>query len=209
MPDDPQLIDVFIDFMSNSPRTDQTREMISQQFRERFERLLPEKVERVWDLLPLAVREPAGDYLDLLVEARGLYVDGHFYACVAMCGITAERLVKDVLRRSVLVEKGDATERPSESAFDQLERVEVPGIVQFLSATGLLDPKAAGAAKRLLELRNQYAHARGKDPEADAAKAIASLQTVVEGTVSLFRDYDIRDGRFVRKPSPPERPDDA
>lgn len=204
MGDEPQLRDVFIDFLPNWPRTDETREMIREQFRKRFEQGLDTSVERVWDLSALALLEPSSPYIALLVEARQLYVEGHFYACVAMCGIVAERLVKDALRATVLVAKDGRAETPGDVAFDQLERVESMGLVGFLEKAGVLEPDAAKAARKIVELRNAYAHARGKNPDADAGKAIAHLQTIVEGTVSMFRDFEIRDGVFVRRT--PESP---
>ena len=119
-----------------------------------------------------------------------------------MCGIVGERLVKDVLRASVLVEKDGKPQRPADVAFDQLERVEVNGIVRFLKEAELLSADSAKAARTLGELRNQYAHARGKKPQRDALKAIKLLHTLVEGTVSMFKDFEIKDGVFVRKTAP-------
>jgi hypothetical protein len=40
-----------------------------------------------------------GEYLELLIEARKLYVEGYFYSCVAMCGIVAEDSLK-IMRES-------------------------------------------------------------------------------------------------------------
>lgn len=127
-----------------------------------------------------------GAYAVLLLEARQLYVDGHFYGCVAMCGIVGERLVKDLLRASVLVESAGNTHRPDDDAFNQLERVETSGITRFLNKAGLLSDASAKAAKALGELRNDYAHARGKDAPADARKAILLLDELVGGTVSVL-----------------------
>jgi hypothetical protein len=116
-----------------------------------------------------------------------------------MCGIVGERLVKDSLRASVLVENGGEVARPTDRAFDKFERVSVNDVAQFLAEAGVLGPDAAKAASDLLQLRNQYAHARGKNPDADAVKAITYLHSLVEGTVSVFKDFEIKDGVFVRK----------
>jgi hypothetical protein len=74
----------------------------------------------------------------------------------------------------------------------------------FLKNAELLSEDAAKAADKLGELRNAYAHARGKDPQKDAIGAIKWLHLLVEGTVSVLRDFEIRDGIFVRKASPPK-----
>ncbi len=195
-----QHIDVFIDLLPNQPKNDQSRENFRQILRKRFEKSLPDAVERVWDLPPLILKAH-GDYLDLLNETRELYILGHFYSCVAMCGIVGERLVKDLLRASVCVQKSGSLQIPPETAFDQFERVEVSGIARFLREADLLTDKASKDAEKLGQIRNQYAHARGKKPQQDALKSINLLHTLVEDTVSVFTEFDFIDGAFVRKAS--------
>jgi hypothetical protein len=172
--------------------------------RQRFEEHLSEAVERIWGLPPIILREPFGIYKELLLEARELFVDGHFYSCVAMCGIVGERLIKDMLRASVLIEKEGRVQRPKDTVFDQLERVDVNGIVRFLKEAELLSDEAATAADSLGQLRNRYTHARGKKPEVDAIKAIKLLHALVEATVSVFKDFEIKDGALVKKADTPK-----
>ncbi len=193
---------VFLDLLPNQPRNDQTRKEFEQMMRGKFEERLPESVERVWELPPIILKEPFGEYIELLLEARELFLAGHFYSCVAMCGIVGERLIKDVLRASVIIEKDGQLQRPQEKAFDQFERVDVNGIVRFLKESELLCSEAAKAADDLGQLRNSYAHARGKKPKDDAIKAIKFLHTLVEDTVSVFKQFEIKDGAFVKKDDP-------
>ena len=202
MSDKGQHMSVFLDLLPNQPKNEQTRESFRQMLRERFEARLVESADRIWELPPIILNEPFGDYMPLLIEARELFLSGHFYSCVAMCGIVGERLAKDVLRVSIMVEKDGKTERPTQAAFDQLERIEVSGIVRFLKKAELLSSEAAKAADRLGQLRNDYAHARGKEPQMDALQAIKLLHALVEGTVSVFKDFEIKDGAFARKTSP-------
>ncbi len=49
--------------------------------------------ERLSQLPPLLIED--GPYCGLIKEARDVFVDGHFYACVAMCGISFERFQRD------------------------------------------------------------------------------------------------------------------
>lgn len=100
-----ELMPVYVDLLPNQPKNAEVRELFGRQLTEAFEKRLPAAVERIWELPPLMVKEPLGEYVSLLREARDLFVDGRFYACVAMCGIVGERLVKDALRASVLVKK--------------------------------------------------------------------------------------------------------
>ena len=191
-----------MDLLPNQPKNDEVREFFRSFLRKRFEGRLEESAERIYELPPMIVKDPAGDYFALLREARDLFVAGCFYSCVAMCGIVGERLVKDFLPASILVERGDGPERPSDEAFDQLERVEVWALVQFLKKTALLSDDAAKAWQELGTLRNKYAHARGKDPQPEALEAIQYLHTLVEGTVSVFKDHEIKEGVFAKKAKP-------
>lgn len=200
---DPQqgTIPVFLDMTPNEPKNDQTREARGQRLRLQLEQRLGDAVERMWDLPAVILHDPQAEYLKLLLEARELYVDGRFYACVAMCGIVSERLVKDLVRASVLVSTTTGPVQPPPEAFDSLERVEVSGLVQFLNKAALLGDEATKAAKGLIEFRNAYAHARGKNPPAEALQAIKLLHTIVEATVSVFKDHEIKDGALVKKAS--------
>src|ERR1700727_1694594 len=97
------LVPIYVDFTTNQPKSDTAQEEFRQNLRHRFDQDLPGAVERVWELPPLALHRPNDEYLTLLLEARALFVAGYFYSCVAMCGIVGERLVKDVLRVSILI----------------------------------------------------------------------------------------------------------
>ena len=145
-------LEVYIDLLPNQPKDDRTREQFRGLLRDGFEKNLPNAVERLWNLPPMIVKL-RGEYLTLLLETRNIYVEGHFYLCVAMCGIVCERLVKDAFRASVLVKRAGSPRAPSDAAFDQLERVEVKGIIRFLKETEILSADAARAAERLGELR--------------------------------------------------------
>jgi len=198
-----QLMTVYMDFLPNQPKNDKSREEIATLLKGRFEQRLPGAVDRNWELPPIMLMKPSDEYLGLLLEAHELFVAGYFYSCVAMCGIVGERLVKDMLRASVMIRRDGKAEQPTDEVFDQLEYVDSKGIIQFLKKADILGEEAASAAKELSELRNKYAHARGKDPSADAIKAIKILHVLVEGTVSVFKDFEIRDGKFVLKAAPP------
>lgn len=195
-----QMMQVYIDLLSNQPKTKQAKEQNRQMLRQRFEERLPAAVERIWQMPPIILHNPEGEYVQLLLESRELFIYGFFYSCVSMCGIVGERLIKDMFRDAVLIFKeGQPPFRPKPEAFNQLERVEVNGIIRFLNEAGLLDNAARKAAEELGTLRNKYAHARGEKPEEDAVEAIKWLYKLVEGTVSVFKSLEIKDGAFVRK----------
>jgi hypothetical protein len=192
-----------MDFLPSQPKSDQSRGEIATLLRERFEQRLRDATDRYWELPGVMVLNPDDQYMKLLLEARELFVAGYFYSCVAMCGIVAERLIKDMFRASLMIQRNGKAEIPREAALDQLEHVETRGMIEFLKETGLLDVIAANSAKTLGDLRNRYAHSRGKDPQTDAIEAIKKLHVVVEGTVSVFKDFEVKDGRFVPKSAKP------
>jgi hypothetical protein len=191
------LATVYVDFLPNQPKNEQTREQFRNLLENRFSLGLPDAVERIWELPPIILQRPNDEYISLLAEARNLFTMGYFYSCVAMCGIVGEKLVKDLVRGSVLVSLNGAARRPDEEAFDQLEHVEAGALVRFLNKARLLSDEAKKAAGDLAELRNQYAHARGRNPQGDALKAIQLLHAILDGTVSVLKDYEIIGGKFV------------
>jgi hypothetical protein len=87
-------MNVFLDVTPNTPKTDRTKEDFGNMLRQKFEQRLPGAVERIWELPPVILEKPFGEYVSLLVEARELFIAGHFYSCVAMCGIVGERLLR-------------------------------------------------------------------------------------------------------------------
>ena len=191
--------EAYMDNRPKSPHNDEYRKKFRVELIKKFCGNLPGTIERIWELPCLNITADSKPYSDLLIEARELFINGYFYSCVAMCGIVGERLIKDSLRNSVLIEKEGKNQRPSEDAFDQLERVEMFGIINFLKVSGLLSNDAATAAQKLGKLRNDYAHSRGKDPEKDAIEAVKYLHTIVEDTVSVFKGFDLQHGVMVLK----------
>lgn len=191
--------DAYMDNRPKSPRNEEQRKKFKDEIIKKFCGNLPATIERIWELPCLNITAVSKAYSALLIEARELFVNGYFYSCVAMCGIVGERLIKDVLRNSVLIEKDGKNQRPSEAAFDQFERVEMIGIINFLKEAGLLSNDAATAAQKLGKLRNAYAHSRGKDPEKDAIEAVKYLHTIVGDTVSVFKGFDLQHGVMVLK----------
>jgi len=149
----------------------------------------PQMIRR-WSELP-DLDLTAGSHVSLLQEARELYVHGHFYSCVAMCGITSERIMKDMLREHFVIRKDDesTTEIPEE-AVPELDRFELSAIAKLLTKAALLETSVKEAVLDLAELRNKYAHGSGKNPRTDALKALGLLHAIIEKTVSLFKDHD-------------------
>jgi hypothetical protein len=195
--EDQFLASVFVDLSSRRPKTEETYAEFRQLLQTQFTLKLPSVLERIWELPPVILKRSNDEYVGLLEEARELFKMGYFYACVAMCGIVGERLVKDLLRSSLFVAYETQLKPPPEDAFDQLERVDVSALVRFFNKAQLLGDDARKAAEDLIVLRNRYAHARGEGSQTDALEAIAKLHLLLEGTVSMLKDHEIVEGRFV------------
>jgi hypothetical protein len=145
----------------------------------------PDEVLRRWSELP-NLEPTGGPHAPLLLEARELYRHGHFYSCVTMCGVTSERIIKDILCERLAIWVDDqAVDIPAE-AVSELDRFELGAIARFLTKAKLLVPDARKAVLKLAEIRNTYAHGSGMKPQEDALKAVGLLHAVVSRTASLF-----------------------
>jgi len=72
-------------------------------------------------------------------------------------------------------------------------------IRELLIQSEAVDKPLRKSFMELSKLRDKYVHATGKNPEKDAQKAINYLHEIIEGTVSVFKHYEIQKGKFVRK----------
>ena len=138
--------------------------------------------ERLSQLPPLLIED--GPYCWLIREARDVFVDGHFYACVAMCGISFERFQRDK------AEPHGATQK------DKMSRVR-----SILKKNRVLSPKTLSLCKSMAELRNKYAHGHGLNPKEDALKSLEWMHSFIDNETNLMRDYVIVDGMLSRRPT--------
>jgi hypothetical protein len=190
----------FADPGSEQPQTPEAKAEAEEELLSQFKLKVSDIVGRSWQLPSLAVQKGNYEYLQLLTEARELYRSGHFYSCVAMSGIVAERLVKDLLRQRIMVSKDDGDPvKPTEEALDQLERVDMSSLVRFCKETKLIDSPTSIAVTALYELRNKYAHGRGKGAAEDSLKAIGLVHQLVEATVSIKPDFEFINGRLLHR----------
>ena len=191
-----------------------TPEQIKEHYRQIFEAELDAIAERVPlvgpMLLPAANDEM--DYLDKLVrEARDLFIFGHFYSCIVMCGAVSERIMKDICKSNIRLKTESGTTEPTEKFLRCLENVDLSKLLDLCEHGGMIDNEVRQHAQRMMEIRNKYAHAKGKEAESDALKSIGLLNKIVAGTVSTD-NWDIGNGGFIwkrvgRSPSESEKAD--
>jgi len=138
------------------------------------------KDERLSHLPPLLIE--VGPYCSLLKEARDVFVDGHFYACVAMCGISFERFQRDKAK-----------------PYGATRKHKMPRVRKILQENNVLKVETLALCKKMAKLRNDYAHGHGLKPKEDALKALQWMHSFIDNETNLMRDYVIVDGVLSRK----------
>ena len=139
-----------------------------------------QKDERLTQLPPLLIE--VGSYCNLLREARDVFVDGHFYACVAMCGISFERFQRD---------KAEPCGATRDHKIWQVRKM--------LQENNILKSKTIKLCEDMADLRNDYAHGHGLKPKEDALKALAWMHSFIDNETNLMRDYVIVNGVLNRR----------
>jgi len=138
------------------------------------------KDERLSQLPPLLIE--VGPYCNLLKEARDVFVDGHFYACVAMCGISFERFLRD-----------------KAMPYGATRKHRMWEVRKMLQKNSVLSSGTLILCKDMADLRNDYAHGHGLKPKEDALKALQWMHSFIDNETNLMRDYVIVDGVLSRK----------
>lgn len=145
------------------------------------DRSIARKRQQRLSLLPPLLME-VGPYCKLLREGRDVFVDGHFYACVAMCGISFERFQRDKAKPY--------------GATRKHKTWEIRGMLQKKK---VLKPETFDLCKTMADLRNEYAHGDGQNPDKDAFKALEWVHRLINNETALMRDYEVVDGVLHRK----------
>jgi hypothetical protein len=141
------------------------------------------RLQRLSLLPPLLIE--VGPYCNLLREARNVFVDGHFYACVAMCGISVERFQRDKAK-------------PYGAAWDH----KMHEVRHLLKTNNVLRQQSLVICRDMADLRNVYAHGDGAQPDKDALKALGWVHRLVDNETTLMRDYEVVAGTLHRRPQP-------
>jgi len=142
--------------------------------------LAQHKSERLSQLPPLLIE--VGPYCKLLREARDVFVDEHFYACVAMCGISFERFQRDKAK-----------------PYGATRKHKMSRVRKILQENKVLKSETLALCKKMAKLRNDYAHGHGLKPKEDALKALTWMHSFIDNETNLMREYVIVDGVLSRK----------
>ena len=187
----------YMDTSSNLLKLGQGELQIKEQIKENFSKNIDNMIKNYKDLPSILVY--IGIYMDSLVEARQLYVEGKFYSCIIMCGVTAEIIAKDILKKNIYIgdeKKNVLIEEELSKVFD---RIDTETIRLILLKSRLIEADLAKKFQRLLQLRNEHAHSVKQTQIEDALKSVKYLHEIIESTVSIFVDYRIENGKLVKK----------
>jgi len=138
-----------------------------------------ERAERLSKLPPLLIEN--GQYCKLLREARDVFVDGHFYACVAMCGISFERFQRDKAK-----------------PFGVNKKHKMWEVREILKKNNVLSKRGFNLCKKMADLRNKYAHGSGRKAKEDALKSLDWIHSFIKKETDLMRIYIIVDGMLQK-----------
>lgn len=134
---------------------------------------------RLSQLPPLLIE--VGPYCNLLREGRATFVDGHFYACVAMSGISFERFQRDKAR-------------PYGATIKQ----KMHQVRRILKENSSIKDETIELCEKMANLRNEYAHGEGLKPKEDALKALSWMHSFIDNETNLMRNYIVVNGILHR-----------
>jgi hypothetical protein len=173
----------YADFRPNSAKHELGKELKKYSQVQRTKLPSHDRLERLAQLPPLLMED--GPYCGLIREARDVYVDGYFYACVAMCGISFERFQRD-----------------KAAPYGATKEDKMWKVTNILAVKKALLPETFKLCNNMKDLRDKYAHGHGMNPEQDSLKSLAWMHSFIDNETSLMRDYVIVGGILTRKLQP-------
>jgi hypothetical protein len=141
-----------------------------------------------------------GKMWGLLQEAMHSYLLGHYYGTIALSGMAAERICFDYIELSEIQINGKIL---SDEAKQELFHLPLSHLIIFLHECGILDKKSRGALHQISDIRNRIVHPKmSSDPQKDAIEVFNLLCNAVENLLSIFKFYNIVNGKLVKRTQP-------
>jgi hypothetical protein len=141
-----------------------------------------------------------GKMWELLQEAKNTYMLGHYYSTIALSGMAAERLCYDYIEFSQIQINGTTL---NDKAKQELINLPHRHLINFLYEYGIIDVKSKSILHKIANKRNEHVHPKmSSDQKKDAIEALNSLCKVAGSLLSMFKFYDLVDGKFIRRTKP-------
>lgn len=135
--------------------------------------------------------------IQLLMDAFESYVLGKYYAAVAVSGMAAERLVYDFIE---LLPIKFGEQNLTLEAKKELMYIQYSKLLLTLKSIGVFNDNEFKILNQINIIRNNHVHPKMENVEQDATKIVKLLCQLLELKLSMFRFYDVVDGRFQLKP---------
>lgn len=141
-----------------------------------------------------------GKIIALLSEVFNVYCLGMYYSAIATCSMAAERLCYDFLD---FLEIKFGNKLLDDSDKELLAHIPLSRLIELLLKINIVDEESKTLLFQIIEIRNRYIHPKATDADTlknDALKIVNLLCRVLESRLSMFRFYELVDGKFIRKP---------
>ena len=137
-----------------------------------------------------------GRMAELLDEIFSSYILGNYYATIAVASMTAERLCYDFID---LLDIRIGQMMLTDTQKEELSFLPFSRMISFLLKIGILDDDSKTLLYQINDIRNRHIHPKMKDGEKDALEIVNLLCHVLESRLSMFRFYNLVEGKFIRK----------
>lgn len=142
-----------------------------------------------------------GKFAELIGEAVMTYELQFYTSTISLCGTMAERICYDLIDFSSITINGKEL-KPEEKSM--LYEMPFRNLLEFLTELGLIDKNSKSVLHEMYNVRNKYVHFKtSTNAKADALHVLNKFCSVAENLFSIFKYYDLVDGKLVKKKSSP------
>lgn len=137
----------------SAKRRKQYREDLKDKLKKQFNDKINDVVKRILRIQDLSVIKKLPCH-DLVYETKMLYIEGYFYATIALCGMVGENIARMILNDSEITINGSRIIR-GKTIFGRLDFVVINKI---LINVGLIQQDSYKKLEKIRKLRNKYVH---------------------------------------------------
>lgn len=161
-----------------------------------FQADLDDKVARSFETRTFGPLPLVHEFVKFMPDLFGLYINGFFYAAVALAGLTAERFCCDLIEVANVQVDGKTLSSDEKRAMTELRFYD---LIELLAEWGLIQENTKQSLHEIRKIRNRYVHPRQMQPgkqKADAERMISALCDVARNEFgpSATGRYTIENG---------------
>jgi hypothetical protein len=133
-----------------------------------FQADLDGKVARTFETTNFGPLPLIHEFVRFMLDLFGLYINGFFYATVALAGLTAERLCCDLIEIANIQVDGRNLTNDEKQAMTEMRFYD---LIELLAEWGLIRESTKERLHEIRKIRNRYVHPRQMRPENQKADA--------------------------------------